>query len=81
MELRNLRIENQRQEMTIPCPEIQLHDVIDIYPEQGTFAVFPQRGAGKSANKEDEAEPVFAVLAETRPTDGSSKRHSPTLEP
>src|SRR5262245_31271835 len=74
-------LEDQRQEIAVTFPERQIEQPLDIDPFQCSFGVVGPRRAVPAVDAEDEAEPIFAVLAETGPTDGAAEDQLIALQP
>src|SRR4249919_4056150 len=61
--------------MPIAVPQRQIENARDRNPLQRAFGVVRMRRAGEPRDQKDEAEPILALLAETRPADGASQLH------
>src|SRR5262249_33239290 len=67
VELPRIVVEDERQEIAVAFPQGEIKKSIQLHPFQRAFRVFRPWRAVPAIDAEDEAEPVFAVLAETRP--------------
>ena len=73
MEAARIGVEHQRQEMPVAVPQRESHDIGHRHPFQRAFRIAGVRGSGIFGDDEEKAQPVFAVLAEAGPADGSAQ--------
>src|SRR5512146_1389166 len=68
-----LGVEHEWQEVTVAFPERQLVDPVEFNPFERALGIALVRLACQARDDEHEAEPVLAVLAESRPADRAAQ--------
>src|SRR5438105_3890907 len=71
---------DEGQKVAIPFPQRQLKQTVPFDPFECPFGIFRPRLTAPGINPEDKTEPVFPVLAETRPADRAPQSQLNTFE-
>jgi hypothetical protein len=75
-----IAVEDEGQKVAITLPQWQVKNALDVDPFEAAFGIAGQGSPGMGLDQENEAEPVFAVLSESGPTDGSAQAHAGALD-
>ena len=81
MEAARVVVEHQRQKPSIAVPQRQIENAVHTHPLQRAFWIGLMRCTAVIGNQKHEPQPVFALLAETGPTDRTAQDEGSAFDP